>query len=199
MGTCGGVAFQDEQPVTLEQATSQFIADAEARNLKDKTVYKYRLLFRQLTAFAKDRGIRFVKEFDPSRLRTFRAGWKDQNLAAQKKLERLRSFFRFSLQNGWISTNPATEIKSPKVIMRPTMPFSRDEMLQILAAIAERIDGCDATGKANVRRLRALVLLLRYSGLASRMENFVSIHRKQERTYIVRFQNSWLRNSKRSP
>jgi integrase/recombinase XerD len=49
--------------------------------------------------------------------------------------------------------------------MRPTMPFSRDEMLQILAAIAERIDGCDANGKANVRRLRALVLLLRYSGL----------------------------------
>jgi integrase/recombinase XerD len=26
----------------------------------------------------------------------------------QKKLERLRGFFRFSMQNGWISINPAS-------------------------------------------------------------------------------------------
>jgi len=156
---------QNEQPVTVVQATSEFIADAEARNLKDKTVYKYRLLFRQLNEFAQDQGIRFVKEFDPAGLRTFRTGWKDQNLAAQKKLERLRGFFRFSMQNGWISTNPASEIKSPRVVMRPTLPFSRDEMMRILASIAERIEEAELPGKANARRLRALVLLLRYSGL----------------------------------
>jgi integrase/recombinase XerD len=156
---------QDEQPITLEQASSEFIADAEARNLKDKTVYKYRLLFRQLTEFAKSQGIRFLKELDQPALRKFRASWKDQNLAAQKKLERLRSFFRFSLQNGWISVNPASEIKSPKVTTRPTLPFTRDEMVRILTAIAEWIEECQTPGKANARRLRALVLLLRYSGL----------------------------------
>ncbi|HKE08813.1 MAG TPA: hypothetical protein VKB48_13345, partial [Candidatus Acidoferrum sp.] len=68
--------------------------------------------------------IRFVKEFDPATLRRFRASWKDQNLAAQKKLERLRSFFRFAMQNGWIQANPTSEIKSPKVTMRPTLPFN---------------------------------------------------------------------------
>ena len=158
-------AHQDEQPITVAQANAEFIADAEARNLKDKTVYKYRLLFRQLTEFAKSQGFRFLKELDQAALRKFRASWKDQNLAAQKKLERLRSFFRFSVQNGWISANPASEIKSPKVTTRPTLPFTRDEMMRILTAIAEWIEECQTPGKANARRLRALVLLLRYSGL----------------------------------
>lgn len=156
---------QDEQPITVAQANAEFIADAEARNLKDKTVYKYRLLFRQLTEFAKSQGFRFLKELDQAALRKFRGSWKDQNLAAQKKLERLRSFFRFSLQNGWISVNPASEIKSPKVTTRPTLPFTRDEMMGILTAIAEWIEECQTPGRANARRLRALVLLLRYSGL----------------------------------
>ena len=157
--------LQDESPVTVERAASEFVADAEARNLKDKTVYKYRLLFRQLIEFAEDQGIRFLKEFDPPSLRKFRSSWKDQNLAAQKKLERLRAFFRFSIQNQWIANNPASEIKSRKVVMRPTLPFSRDEMMRILLAIAERTEECELPAKPNARRLRALVLLLRYTGL----------------------------------
>jgi integrase len=60
---------------------------------------------------------------------------------------------------------PASEIKSPKVTMRPTLPFSSDEMIRILSAISEWVEECQAPGKANARRLRALVLLLRYSGL----------------------------------
>jgi integrase/recombinase XerD len=193
-------ALRDDQPITIDQATSEFIADAVARNLKDKTVYKYRLLFRQLIEFAQDQGIRFLKELDPATLRKFRASWKDQNLAAQKKLERLRAFFRFSMQNGWVSVNPASEIKSPKVTTRPTLPFARDEMMLILAAIAEWIEECELAGAANARRLRALVLLLRYSGLRIGDAVSCSVDRlangklrlytkKRERTFIVRFRN----------
>ena len=31
---------RDEQPITIQQANTEFLADAEARNLKDKTIYK---------------------------------------------------------------------------------------------------------------------------------------------------------------
>src|SRR5580704_17451747 len=71
---------------TISQATEEFLSDAEARNLHDRTVYKYRLLFRHLKAFAETRGLRFLKELDTSTLRKFRATWKDGNLAALKKL-----------------------------------------------------------------------------------------------------------------
>jgi site-specific recombinase XerD len=124
----------------------EFLCDAEARNLHDRTVYKYRLLFRHLKTFAEAQGIRFLKELDTSMLRKFRATWKDSNLAALKKLERLRSFFRFARESGWLSENPATKISNPKVIMRPTLPFSQSEMVQILAAVGRRIEVCQAPG-----------------------------------------------------
>jgi integrase/recombinase XerD len=151
--------------VSITQASDDFLADAEARNLRERTVYKYRLLFRHLKAFAEERGLRFVKELDTPTLRKFRASWKDSNLAALKKLERLRSFFRFVRENGWLTDNPAAKISNPKVTMRPTLPFTNDEMIRILAAVAKRVEKCQRPGRDNARRLRALVLLLRYSGL----------------------------------
>jgi len=158
-------AGNDGEPMTIDEAKKQFLADAEARKLKDKTVYKYRLLFRHLEEFAKLKGIRFVKELDTPTLRKFRASWKDNNLAALKKLERLRSFFRFARENGWVENNPASEIKNPKVSMRPTLPFSRDEMIRILEAAAKNIATVQQPGRENAQRLRVLILLLRYTGL----------------------------------
>lgn len=112
-------------PTTLEDATNQFIADAKARGLRKPTLYKYDLLFRQLKAFAARQGIRFVNEWDTETLSRFRATWPNRNLGALKKLEYLRSFFRFVHDNGWIDDNPARKLKSPRVSQRPTMPFSR--------------------------------------------------------------------------
>jgi len=162
-----GVDIPDRntRAITIKHATEQFIADAQARKLKDRTVYKYRLLFRQITAFCDEQGITSVAQLSTPELRKFRASWKDNNLAGLKKLERLRSFFRFAHENGWIERDPASEIKNPKVTMRPTMPFSRDQMLAILKATAANIDKVPSYGKENARRLRTLAFLLRYTGL----------------------------------
>jgi len=63
----------EAEAVTVEQSTKEFLQDAEARNLRASTVYKYRLLFAQIKAFALDAGFRFLNEFDLSNLRRFRA------------------------------------------------------------------------------------------------------------------------------
>jgi site-specific recombinase XerD len=156
---------EDGLPVSVEHATEAFEADAVARSLRDRTVYKYKVLFRQLKAFAEVKGIRFLKELDTATLRQFRASWKDKNLAALKKLERLRSFFRFVVSNGWLAANPTTGLKNPKVNMRPTLPFSQEEMVKILAGIQAYAEDRRVYEAVNPIRLRALVLLLRYSGL----------------------------------
>jgi integrase len=75
--------------------------------------------------------------------------------------EFVRCFLRFSHDAGWIPENPARKLKSPKVTAHPTMPFSRAEMVQILAAVEEY----GKPGSQNRRRMKALVLLLRHSGL----------------------------------
>jgi integrase/recombinase XerD len=156
---------KDREPMSIEQAGKDYLADAEARQLQERTVYKYRLLFRQLNSFAKLHGVRFLKELDTPALRKFRTTWKDSNLAALKKLERLRSFFRFARENGWLANNPSEKLCNPKVTMRPTLSFPQVEMIRILAATTATIEKSKPDAKNNARRLRALVLLLRYTGL----------------------------------
>jgi site-specific recombinase XerD len=160
-----GERSSDEGRIAIKQATEAYIVDAEDRNLRERTVYKYRHLFGQLTTFADLQGLRFLKELDVAMLRKFRASWKDRNLAAQKKLERLRSFFRFCSENGWIGENPAKKLRNPKCEQRQTLPFDDDEMLRILGAADEKIRKVQPHGRNNALRLRALVQMLPYSGL----------------------------------
>ena len=150
---------QKAEPMTVKEACDKFIADAEARGLRPTTLYKYRLLFRQLQDFAGSNGVRFLCECDVDFLRLFRGSWPNRNMAARKKLESLRAFCRFAHDSGWLATNPATKLKPPRIIDRPTMPLTRNEFTSLLAACDKYPD------KLNAVRLRALVLLLRYSGL----------------------------------
>jgi len=165
-----GEAREDSAPVfvTLSDACEQFTADAKARGLRQSTLRKYDLLFRQLKDFAAEFGLRFLREFDVEKVRKFRGTWKTHNLASLKKLEYLRAFFRFCVESSWILENPAKKIKSPNITDRPTMPFSQDEMIRIYAACDEYKDCHDRTGQIHARRLKALVLLLRHSGLRIR-------------------------------
>jgi integrase/recombinase XerD len=77
----------------------------------------------------------------------------------------LRSFFKFTQENGWLAENPAKKLGQPKYEQRPTLPYSHDEMTRILTAIDETVRNVQRHGVENAIRLRALVLLLRYSGL----------------------------------
>jgi integrase/recombinase XerD len=107
----------------------------------------------------------FVKQLDVNALTVFRASWKLGPTASSKRLELLRTFFRFCERRKWIDSNPASELKAPKTVIRPTMPFTHEDMTNILAALDPYAKRAAHGGKLNAVRLRALVLLLRYSGL----------------------------------
>ena len=115
--------------------------------------------------FAKGRGLRFLVEFDLPSVSQFRASCKDGPRSSAKKLERLRVFFRFAQKRKWIAENPPADLKAPRVTLCPTLPFTSAEMLRILAAIDKYKDEFPGRGATNARRIRTLVLLLRYSGM----------------------------------
>jgi integrase/recombinase XerD len=150
---------------TIEAAWKEFLADIEARRLADSTIRKYKLLNRQMEEFAKGRGFRFLNEVDLPAVSQFRVGWKDGPRSSAKKLERLRAFFRFAQKRKWVSENPASDLKAPKVTLCPTLPFTPEEMQKIYVAIDKYKEEMPQHGLENARRLRGLVLLQRYSGL----------------------------------
>jgi integrase len=125
--------------------------------------------------FAARAGLRFIREFNLAACRDFRASWPHQNLAALKTLERLRAFFRFVQESGWMNENPARKVKNPRVTGSPTLPFTREEMTRILVACDDYATKYPKAGTGNAARLRALVLLLRYSGL--RIRDAVTLRR----------------------
>ncbi len=152
-------AGKKDARVTIKQATEAFIRDAEARQLRPPSIYKYRLLFKQLNEFSQDKGLVYITECDLEVLRGFRESWKNKNYSARRKLGNLRTFFNFVKEAGWLETNPAKIIKPPKVEDPPTLPYTKEEFERVIKA-------CDKyPRKQHAIKLKALVLLLRYSGL----------------------------------
>ena len=140
---------------TIAEWREKFLKSIEKENLASETQRKYRLIFRQLEAFAQDKGLRFVNEFDLDMLMQFRNTWTDQPLSATKKIEQLRSVFRFAFKLKWIEENPAADLKKPKIEEDTTGdPFTEDEMTRIIKA-----------AKEDSPAVLAFVLLMRYSGL----------------------------------
>lgn len=152
--------------LTVEAAVEKYLGDAKSRQLGTAAIYKYNLLVRQIKSFTADRGIRFLEEFNLSLVRDFRATWPNRNLSAKKKLEQLRKFFGLFVKDGMLKANPASGLDAPVVKQPPTLPFERNEMARILYACDHLYtDNYGRVGRPNSRRIKALVLVLRYSGL----------------------------------
>ncbi len=157
------------EPVTVEQAVEAYLADAKARELREATLYKLEIIFRkQFLTWAKDKGLRFLKEIDLSLLRDYRGTWKDGALAKKKKQERLIGFFWFCIRTGWLTTNPTQGLGRISVDPTPTDYFTRDEFTKILDATYLYRENRWEQGDRNGTRLRALTLLMRWSGLRIR-------------------------------
>jgi integrase/recombinase XerD len=154
----GEIGVAKDDPPTVKAAIAQFLQDAEAQHLHWETVRKYRnLLDRRFLLWCESNGYRLLRHIDVTQIRTFRTTWTDGPLYATKNLERLRAFFRFCHTAGWVRSNPASQVKLPQSDDRPTLPFSEEEMKRILGA-------CDKY-RGRRARVRAFVLVMRYSGL----------------------------------
>jgi integrase/recombinase XerD len=152
----------EDRAVSIVSATAKYIADAEARQLSRETVKKYKRLFKKLESFAGGRGVKFIDELDLDITADFRSSWKLGPRTSAKELDRLKAFFNFVRDREWITKNPARSLKAPKTKLRPTMPYTQAEMVKILAGIELY---AKTAGAKNAQRLRAFVLLLRYSGM----------------------------------
>jgi hypothetical protein len=158
------------QPVvtTIEDAVSAYLADEKSCNLSKETTKQSKTLFeKQLLPWAKHRGLIRVHDLTVPELVIFRSTWGNNGLTTNRKLSRLAGFFSFCIQNGWLNDNPALKIKRATVASIPTGWFPNPEFQRIVDATYAYRDwqgGHDFYARAD--RIRALILLMRWSGLA---------------------------------
>jgi integrase/recombinase XerD len=166
-----------DEPITIVQAVTEYLADAKARELADATLYKLEIQLRkQFLTWCKAEGYKLLKEFDLRAAQSFRASWADGGLAKKKKQERLTGFFWFCIRAGWLSANPTDRLGRISVTQAPTDYFTRDEYEKLLDATYLYREGRGETiGGNNGTRIRALIMLMRWSGL--RIRDAVTLER----------------------
>lgn len=149
---------------SIGKACEAFMRDCEARELSSASIAKYKLLTEELK---KEFEGRSVATLSVDEVRRYREGWELAPISARKKLERLRTFFKFCVDSQWMHRNPAAAIKPPIAHYRPTLPVTNEDFEKILWA-------CDLFptkgfySEGNRTRIKAFVLVLRYSGLRIR-------------------------------
>ena len=109
----------------------------------------------------------------------FRASRHIGRVTALKELQTLRQFCAFCVERKWLVENPAKRIKPPKNAKpEPVEPYSPQEIAAILAA-------SDEFGRTQYERLRAraMLLLLRYTGL--RVSDVATLEKSRVRDGLI--------------
>jgi integrase/recombinase XerD len=165
--------------MTIADAVNVFMADEKGRSLSKETTKQSKTLFeKQLLPWAKHRGLNRLRDLTSAELVNFRATWKNNGLTSNRKLSRLVRFFAFCIQNGWLNENPAMKVKRSAPTSLPTGWFPKTEFQRIVDATyayGEWRGGRDFHFRAD--RLRALVLLMRWSGLS--IQDAVTLERER--------------------
>ena len=170
---------KDRAPASIQVAVTAYMDDTKARNLSDATRSKLQTIFeKQFLAFCRAKGYQFLTQVaDINVVREFRATWKDAPLARSKKQDRVIGFFYFCHRSGWLQLNPITNrsLGKIKVEEKPTDYFTPQEFNVIVEACSRyRGDRWEQDTTAGTR-LRALTLLMRWTGL--RIRDAVTLER----------------------
>jgi hypothetical protein len=111
--------------LTVKKATEDFETD-QNNILKPPTLKLYRILFGRLNEYCRQHDYVFLKQLGVVQVREFRNSWTTYSpRTAGKHIERLKRFFSWCVENGWIQDSPARPLKAPKVGETDVIPFSR--------------------------------------------------------------------------
>ena len=145
--------------MNLQQATSEYLMELRGRAIGDSSIKKYEHLFEGLRRTCPAN----LREINAGHLRAYRATWAAKPSTAAKRLGRLRSFFRFSAENGWIAANPAISMRPPRFKATQKLPYTPDEVQGMVGA-AETLPLGDAAQFTN-HQLVLFIQFLLHSGL----------------------------------
>jgi site-specific recombinase XerD len=154
--------------VTIADAIQCFCDDEKSRHLSKDSNRKSAFFFEtQLKTWAERQGFVYFNQLTAAELTKFRGQWGNGPQTTRRKHERLIAFFWFCARMDWIDKNPAILMKRVKAEVKPTDYFTKEEFKAIVYATyayGNWLGGHDFENRRD--RLRALVLLMRWFGLA---------------------------------
>jgi site-specific recombinase XerD len=173
----------EETRKTIANAIELFLMERKTAGLNASIVKKYERELERFRQFFEIRSKFFPTDINLEMLVQYRGTWDElypSSLTRQQVQTRLRRFLRFCHNGGWLERVPT--LSAITADEPPTMPLSPAEYTKLLAEIPKKFEGDKAA------RVRALVQLMRHSGLSIR--DAVTLQRseikKDERKKLVR-------------
>src|SRR5579871_2743344 len=163
----GMIGVTNVEVPTVGEAIAKFVADAEARNLRPESLKKIKNVVEQkFLAYTQRQHYRLLRQLDVDAVRGFLHELTKTHTpnSTRKRFEYVRAFFRFCALSGWLVVNPSLAVKMPKAHELNVETFEPEEIEHLLAA-ADAFRTAGTFGAGIRKRIRAMVLLLRYSGL----------------------------------
>jgi integrase/recombinase XerD len=162
-----GKAPVSEQPrgYTITQAVQVFLQDKKNQDVTPKVLGKYTRELARLRTYCEGRGIFVVAGLTKELLTGYASTWPEFYHASSTRSrvrERLSTFLRYCYEAEWLPRIP--RLAPVKVEQPPTMPLSAKEYAHLLDTTYATF--ADEPGRG--ARVRALIQLMRYSGLAIR-------------------------------
>jgi integrase len=165
------------------EAVDLFITDKKVRGISSGVVARYKSELGRFQTYCEKENVFTVARITRELLTGYAATWEDRYPSSNTRAsvrERLRSFLRYCFECRWLDRIPAV----PKVTADepPTLPLTEAEYARVLKTIdSVRPLRFDAKGVTRLlsadtkKRLRALIQLMRWSGLA--IQDAVKIRR----------------------
>ena len=173
---------------TIAEAIEQFLETKRGESIVDMAHYEG-LFSREFLHWCKEQGLFEMDELGLEQVTKFRNQLSNKGSVKNVKLSRLRSFFAFCMDRRWVDENPAKKVKLAVEDEPRVDHFNLEEMQKLL-------DACLTSHKwkqgrdfeYRERRLRALLLFMRWTGLSIidciRFERF-RLHKNEDGVWSV--------------
>lgn len=156
-----GEAPLQKETTTIRGAVEVFIQGREVQGISRGVVGKYRNELDRFVTFAETKGVYAFPVTLPLLIK-YRATWAalyPSTFTQASVQKRLRAFLNFCKESEYQSNVPKME--AVQITEPPTMPLTDEEYTRLLEAIPAEFNGSGA-------RVRAVIQLMRWSGLAVR-------------------------------
>lgn len=177
----------------LEDAVADFLRSKEQNGVTAKHVAKLRYELGEFSKFALAKGLVMVADVQTEHVLAWRNALEGAQNTRAKKVFRLIGFFEFCVEMGWIIRNVA---RAQSIVVKYSdeqepKALTDGQFERLLAAIS-KVNGRTSDGQR--RKLRSLLLLMRWTGLAIR--DAVCIERAQFENSSKEFWKLFLRRAK---
>ncbi len=187
----------DDSTRTIQEGVAVFIQDKQVQDVSSGVLSRYKSELGRFQAYCERENVFTVPRITRELLTGYASTWEAQYPSSNTRVsvrERLRSFLRYCYECRWLDRIPAV----PKVVADelPTLPLTEEEYERVLATIdSVKPRRFDAKGVTRLlspetrKRLRALIQLMRWSGLAIqdavKIPRASIIHDKAKKIYRV--------------